>query len=163
MALTRSDFEALVGDIVEKTIEALPIGNRDAGLDPHRSMKWCWSAEARECHSYGKECRNCSDAFPSRDLNPDEVVALGAAVQADILAGTSTHEMLLLDITPLSLGIETYGGGMTKLIERNSTIPTSATEILHYFRGWTNLDRHSCFARGPGTCKGQSQPGSVRN
>jgi molecular chaperone DnaK (HSP70) len=80
---------------------------------------------------------------PRCELNPDEVVALGASVQADILAGTSSEEVLLLDVTPLSLGIETYGGGMAKLIERNSTIPTSATEYFTTFvDGQTAIDVH---------------------
>ena len=103
-------------------------------------MKWCWWADPRAF----PPCVNWSTISfilsargkkPHTELNPDEVVALGAAVQADILAGASktTEEMLLLDVTPLSLGIEALGGTVARIIQRNSTIPASATE--HFTTG----------------------------
>ena len=95
-------------------------------------MKRCWSAARRAFPKCGRWSKELFRREPHTDLNPDEVVALGAAVQANILAGGSdaTENMLLLDVTPLSLGIEVAGGVTDKIILRNSTIPASATQ--HY-------------------------------
>jgi len=143
LAVSRADFEALVGDIVERTIKPCMMALSDAGLDPGQIDEVVLVGGSTRMPLVRKRVQELFRKAPKCDLNPDEVVALGAAVQADILAGTSTHDMLLLDITPLSLGIETYGGAMTKLIERNSTIPNSATEYFTTFvDNQTGIDVH---------------------
>ncbi|HVR30857.1 MAG TPA: molecular chaperone DnaK [Thermoanaerobaculia bacterium] len=128
-SLTRAEFEALVGDLVERTAEPCYDALRQAGLEP---------GEIDEVLLVGGQTRSpcvvraVEDIFaqaPKRDLNPDEVVAIGAAIQGGILQG-SVKDVVLLDVTPLSLGIETQGGIFTKLIERNSTIPTKASQIF---------------------------------
>jgi molecular chaperone DnaK len=143
LALSRNDFEALVGDIVERTIKPCMMALADAGIEPGQIDEVVLVGGSTRMPLVRKRVQELFGKIPKCDLNPDEVVALGAAVQADILAGTSTHDMLLLDITPLSLGIETYGGAMTKLIERNSTIPNSATEYFTTFvDNQTGIDVH---------------------
>lgn len=142
-AISRADFETLVGDIVERTIKPCRMALADAGTEPGQIDEVILVGGSTRMPLVQKRVEELFGRAPKSDLNPDEVVALGAAVQADILAGTSTHDMLLLDITPLSLGIETYGGGMTKLIERNSTIPNSATEYFTTFvDNQTGIDVH---------------------
>src|SRR5262245_46227514 len=143
LALSRSDFETLVGDIVERTIKPCRMALADAGMEPGQIDEVVLVGGSTRMPLVRQSVQELFGKAPKCDLNPDEVVALGAAVQADILAGTSTHDMLLLDITPLSLGIETYGGAMTKLIERNSTIPNSATEYFTTFvDNQTGIDVH---------------------
>ncbi len=141
--LKRSDLEALTGDIVERTIRPCRAALRDAGMEPESIDEVVLVGGSTRMPLVRQKVQELFRRTPKCDLNPDEVVALGAAIQADILAGTSTQEVLLLDITPLSLGIETYGGGMAKLIERNSTIPTSASEYFTTFvDGQTSIDVH---------------------
>ena len=91
-------------------------------------MKWCWWADRRAFRWFEAPLKCLFRAKPHTDLNPDEVVALGAAVQAGILVRHCSRTTFLLDVTPLSLGIETMGGVVSKIITRNSTIPASATE-----------------------------------
>jgi len=127
--ITRGEFEQLIRPLVERTIQPVRQALADAGLEP---------AEVDEAVLVGGSTRVpfvrriVSELFgrtPHSELNPDEVVALGAAVQADILI-SGRREMLLLDVTPLSLGIETMGGVVSKIILRNSTIPASGREMF---------------------------------
>jgi molecular chaperone DnaK (HSP70) len=133
----------LVGDIVERTIKPMRLALADAGVEPASVDEVVLVGGSTRMPLVIKRVEELFKKKPKSELNPDEVVAIGAAVQADILAGTSMHDMLLLDITPLSLGIETYGGAMSKLIERNSTIPNSATEYFTTFvDNQTGIDIH---------------------
>ena len=124
-------FETLIAPIVERTLEPCRAGarRRRARRRP-RSTKSCWSADRPGFRSSAAWSPSCSGRTPHSELNPDEVVALGAAVQADILV-TGNREMLLLDVTPLSLGIETMGGVTSKIILRNSTIPGDRQRDVH--------------------------------
>ena len=127
--LTRAKLEALVGELVQRTLEPCRIALSDAGVD---------KSEINEVILVGGQTRmplvqsKVSDFFakePRRDVNPDEAIAMGAAIQAGVLSG-DVKDVLLLDVTPLTLGIETMGGVMSSLIDKNTTIPTRKTNIF---------------------------------
>ncbi len=129
MKLTRAKFESLVMDLLEKSIPPCRQALEDAGLKPNQIDEVVLVGGSTRIPKVQDLVRQFFEREPHRGVNPDEVVALGAAVQAGVLAG-EVKDVLLLDVTPLSLGIETLGGVMTRLIDRNTTIPTRKSEIF---------------------------------
>ena len=130
MKLTRAKFEELVGDLVQKTLKPVEEALKDAKLSKSEiddivlvggQTRMPLVQETLSKFFNGKELR--------KDVNPDEAVSIGAAIQGSVLSGT-TNDVLLLDVTPLSLGLETMGGVMTKLINKNTTIPTNASQVF---------------------------------
>ena len=129
VSFTRSDFEKLVADIIEKTLEPCRLVMKDAGLTNNEVNEVVLVGGSTRIPLVQKRVKEFFGKEPNKTVNPDEVVAVGAAVQAGILSG-EVKDVLLLDVTPLSLGIETLGGVMTKLIERNTTIPTRKSQVF---------------------------------
>jgi molecular chaperone DnaK len=142
LELTRDHLEELTRTLIDQTLAPCRIALQDAGLGPSAIDEVVLVGGATRMPLVRQKVQELFGKKPHSELNPDEVVALGATVQADILSG-GIQDMLLLDVTPLSLGIETMGGVMSTLIRRNTTIPASAKEMFTTFvDGQTSVDIH---------------------
>jgi molecular chaperone DnaK len=129
MKLTRAKFEALVDDLIQKTVEPCRIALKDAGLSAAEINEVVLVGGMTRMPKVQEVVKQLFGKEPHKGVNPDEVVAVGAAIQAGVLQG-DVKDVLLLDVTPLSLGIETLGGVFTRLIDRNTTIPTKKSQVF---------------------------------
>ncbi|OGT71879.1 MAG: molecular chaperone DnaK [Gammaproteobacteria bacterium RIFCSPLOWO2_02_FULL_47_50] len=129
MKLTRAKLESLVEDLIERTVEPCRIALKDAKLAASDITDVILVGGQTRMPKVQETVKELFSKEPRKDVNPDEAVAVGAAIQAGVLGG-DVKDVLLLDVTPLSLGIETLGGVMTKLIEKNTTIPTKASQVF---------------------------------
>ena len=129
LKLTRAKLESLVEDLVKRTVEPCKVALKDAGLSIGEVDEVILVGGQTRMPMVQKAVKEFFGKEPRKDVNPDEAVAVGAAIQGGVLAG-DVKDVLLLDVTPLSLGIETLGGVMTRLIDKNTTIPTKATQVF---------------------------------
>lgn len=142
MTLTRAKFDELTHDLVEKTMEPTRKALNDAGLTPDKISKVILVGGSTRIPAVQEAVKKLTGKEPYKGVNPDECVAIGAAIQAAVLTG-EVKDVLLLDVTPLSLGIETLGGVFTKLIERNTTIPTKKSQVFSTAAdGQTSVEIH---------------------
>merc|ERR1711881_387349 len=129
MKLTRSKFESIVGDLIKKTVDPCNKAMKDADVNRSDIGEVILVGGMSRMPKVQDTCKEIFGRNPSKAVNPDEAVAMGAAIQGGVLAGDVT-DVLLLDVTPLSLGIETMGGVFTRLINRNTTIPTKKGQVF---------------------------------
>jgi len=129
MKISRAKLEMLVGDLIDRTVEPCRKALKDAGLSPGDVNEVILVGGMTRMPKVAETVKNFFGKEPHKGVNPDEVVAIGAAIQAAVLSG-EVKDVLLLDVTPLSLGIETLGGVFTRLIDRNTTIPTKKSQVF---------------------------------